>query len=160
MRTKILYFVFVAVVVALASAPVVFGQQSDRAAQVIALSRKAIGDKKLEALKTMSLQATVQRNVNTMQLSTDTEILIEMPDKYVRSDQSNTPGIVTGGMSNGFNGEKSIQPVQGGLPVGGFVIRMGPGGPAPAQPEKLSPEEQEKVEKSVVRGAKQELSRL
>jgi hypothetical protein len=160
MRNKILYFVFVAVVLALASAPVVFGQEGDRAAQVLALSRKAIGDKKLEALKTMSLQATVQRNVNTMQLSTDTEILLEMPDKYVRSDQSSTPGVVMGGMSTGFNGEKPIQPVQRGLAGGAFMIRMGPGGPAPAQSEKLSPEEQERVEKSVVRGAKQELSRL
>jgi hypothetical protein len=154
MRTKILYFVFVA----LASAPAVFGQQDDRAAQVLAMSRRAIGDDRLETLKTMSLQATVQRNVNTMQLSTDTEILLEMPDKYVRSDQSSTPGLVTGGMSTGFNGEKPIQPVQGGLAGGAFVIRMG--GPAPAESAKLSPEEQERAEKSVVRGAKQELSRL
>jgi hypothetical protein len=160
MRTRILYIVFVAVVLTLASAPVVFGQQDDRAAQVLATSRKAIGDKTLETLKTMSLQATVQRNVNRMQLSTATEILLEMPDKYVRSDESSTPGVVTGGMSTGFNGEKPIQPVQGGLAGGAFVIRMGPGGPAPAQSEKLSPEEQERAEKSMVRGAKQELSRL
>ena len=160
MRNKILYFVFVAVVLALASAPVVFGQEDDRAAQVLAMSRKTIGDTKLDALKTMSLQATLQRNLSAMQLSSDVEILLELPDKYVRTDQSNMPGLTMSATSTGFNGEKPIQPVQGGLAGGAFVIRMGPGGPAPAQSEKLSPEEQEKVGKSVVRSARQELSRL
>lgn len=160
MRTRILYVVFVTVVMALAFAPGVFGRQDERAAQVLAMSRKAIGEKTLDALKTLSLQATVQRNVNSMQLSTDVELLLEMPDKYVRTDQPNTPGLVTGGMTTGFNGEKSIQPAQGGLAGGAFVIRMGPGGPLPAPSEKLSPEERDKVEKSVVRAAKQELSRL
>jgi hypothetical protein len=160
MRTRILYVVFVAVVMALAFAPAVFGEQDERAAQVLAMSRKAIGEKKLDALKTLSLHATVQRNVNSMQLSTDAELLLEIPDKYVRTDQPNTPGLVTGGMTTGFNGEKPIQPAQGGLAGGAFVIRMGPGGPAPAPSEKLSPEEQDRVEKSVVRAAKQELSRL
>ena len=160
MRNKILYLVFVAVVLALASAPVVFGQEDDRAAQVLAMSRKTIGDTKLDALKRISLQATVQRNVNTMQLSSDVEILLELPDKYVRTDQSNMPGVTMSGTSTGFNGEKPIQPAHGGVAAGAFVIRMGPGGPAPAQPEKLSPEEQERVGKSVVRSARQELSRL
>ena len=45
-------------------------------------ARKAIGDKKLDALKTLSVEASVQRNVNTMQMTSEVEILLELPDKY------------------------------------------------------------------------------
>jgi hypothetical protein len=160
-RNRILYSVFIIVVVALAAAPAVFGQQDERAAQVLAMSRKAIGDKKLESLKTLSLDAVLLRNINAMQLSSDVELLFELPDKYVRTDQPNSPGMVVSGMSTGFNGDRAIQPVTG-MPGGGgaFVIRMGPGGAAAPPAEKLSPEEQEKVERSMVNNAKQDLSRL
>jgi hypothetical protein len=161
MRNKILYSVFVMVVVSLAVAPaVVFGQSDERAAQVLAMSRKAIGDKKLDALRSLSLDAVLQRNINTMQMSSDVELLFELPDKYLRTDQPNSPGMVVSGMSSGFNGERPIQPVTGSPGGGAFVIRMGPGGPAAPPAEKLSPEEQEKLEQSIVRNAKQELSRL
>ena len=161
MRNKILYSVFILVVLALASAPVMFGQQDERATQVLAMSRKAIGDKKLDALTSLSLDAVLQRNINTMQMSSDVEILVELPDKYVRKDQPNSPGMIVNGLSTGFNGEKPIQPVNGAPGAGGaFMIRMGPGGSAVPPSEKPSPEEQEKIDKAVVRAAKQDLSRL
>ncbi len=67
-----------------------------KAAEVLAAARKAIGDKKLDALKTLTVEAQVQRNVGAMQLTTDTEILLELPDRYLRADTSSGP------MSAGF----------------------------------------------------------
>jgi hypothetical protein len=160
MRSKILYSIFIIVVATLAMAPAVFGQD-DRAAQILASSRKAIGGKTLDALRTLSVDAGLVRNLATMQISSDVELLLELPDKYLRSDVPNVPGVVASGMTNGFNGDKPLRPVQGGFAGGGaMVIRMG-GGPMPsADAPKLSPEEQAKLESSVVRGQRHELSRL
>src|SRR5688500_1418778 len=80
----------------------------DKATEVLAAARKTIGDKKLDALKTFSVEASVQRNVNTMQLTSDVELLLELPDRYIRSDTSTGP--MGGGFSVGFNGEKPIRP--------------------------------------------------
>jgi hypothetical protein len=160
MRNRILYSVFIVVVAALTMAPAVFGGQDERASQVLAESRKAIGEKKLDALKALSVEAAVVRNINTMQISSDVELLLELPDKYVRTDQPNAPGMIASGMTSGFNGDRPIQPVQGGFAGGGaMVIRMG-GPMPPSDAPKLSPEEQAKLEASVVRGQKQELSRF
>jgi hypothetical protein len=158
MRNKVLYSVFIIVVAALAMAPAVFGQD-ERAAQILAKSRKAIGEKKLDALRTLSVEAGLVRNLATTQLSSDVELLVELPDKYLRNDVPNAPGFVVSGMSSGFNGDRPLQPVHG-VGGGAMVIRMG-GGPIPAaDAPKLSPEEQAKLEASVVRGQRHELSRL
>ena len=159
---RILTAAFVAVVVALVAATRLSAQEVNKATEVIAGARKAIGGKKLDELKTLSVEASVQRNLAQMQVTSDVEILLELPDKYVRTDQSNGPGIVmAGGMNTGFNGDKAIQPVQGNLsPGGGMVIRRGPGGPLPADGPKPTAEEQARMEKMVVRNAKQDLSRL
>ena len=96
---------------------------------MLAAARKAIGDKKLDALKTLSVEASLQRNVNNMQLASDVEILLDLPDKYVRSDAS-SGGMMTMSMAIGFNGEKPIRPANAVPMAGGaMMIRMGPGGP-------------------------------
>jgi hypothetical protein len=159
MRNRILYSLFIVVVVALAMAPAVFGQDA-RAAQLLEASRQAIGAQALDGLRTLSVEAALQRNLNTMQISSDVEMLLELPDKYARIEQPNAPGMIAGAMTSGFNGDRPLQPVQGGFAGGGLVIRMGgPSGPPPDLP-KPTPEEQERIEKSVVRSHKHELSRL
>jgi hypothetical protein len=131
-----------------------------KAAEVMADARKAIGDKKLEALKTLTLEAQIQRNVGAMQMTTDTEILLELPDRYLRSDTSSGP--MSGGFTSGFNGDKVIRPANAiSMAGGGMVIRMGPGPGGPMPPgEKPSPEEQERIDKAMLRSARAELSRL
>ena len=131
-----------------------------KAADVLAAARKAIGDKKLDALKTLTVEAQVLRNVGAMQLTTDTEILLDLPDRYLRAD---TSGSMSGGFTSGFNGDKVIRPAGASMAVagGGMVIRMGgPGGPMPPPGEKPSPEEQERMDKAMLRSARAELSRL
>src|SRR5436190_1189172 len=78
-------------------------QGTDKAAQVVAAARQAIGDRKLDELKTLSVEASVQRNMSSMQMTSDLELLLELPDKYLRSEQMNMPGgMMGGGSSMGF----------------------------------------------------------
>ena len=132
--------------------------KDDKATQVLAAARKAIGDKKVETLKTLSIEASVQRNLNAMQITSEVEILIELPDKYVRSDIAGGP--MNASFSIGFNGDKPIRPTNSTtMAGGGLMIRMGPGGPMPSG-EKLTPEEQEKADKLMLRTARADASRL
>jgi hypothetical protein len=127
-----------------------------KADEVIAAARKAIGDKKLDTLKTLSVEASVQRNVNTMQMTSDVEILLELPGKYIRTDTSSG-----GGFSVGFNGDKAIRPANSmSMAGGGMIIRIGPGGPGPAPDRKPTPEEQATMDAQALRSARSEISRL
>lgn len=162
-RTAAALVALVAISAVLGSRTTAAGQQdASKAAEVIAAARKAIGEKKLDALKSLSVEAAVQRNVGTLQMNSDVEVLLEMPDKYLRAE---TPGggMVAVGTMLGFNGDRPLK--ASGSPGfahgGGMVIRMGgPGGPVPGAAEKLTPEQQQQVDRAVVRSSRQELSRL
>jgi hypothetical protein len=136
-------------------------QDDTKAAATIAEARTAIGGRKLEALKSFSVEAGTQRNVGTFQMNADLELLLEMPDKYMRAE---TPqgGMMNVGMTTGFNGDRPLKTAAapGIGPGGGMIIRMGPGGPAPASTEKPTPEQQQQIDRTVVRSSRQELSRL
>lgn len=135
--------------------------EDKKAADALAAARKAIGDAQLASLKTLSVEATLQRNVNELQMKSDVEILLELPDRYLRADVGS--GAMTPTFTVGFVGNKPVRgantpSMAGG---GGMVIRMmGPGGPPPGPNEKLTPEQQEKADQAMVRGARTDLSRL
>lgn len=134
--------------------------QDAKAAEVLAKTRKAIGDKKLDALKSLSLQAALQRNIGDRQMTSEIEVLVEMPDKYVRID---TPSGAMGlQLSMGFNGDKGIIPGGGNMsmgPGGAMVFRMGGGAPAPEGP-KPTPEQLAEMSRAQVRTQRTEISRL
>lgn len=135
---------------------------NDKAADVLAATRKAIGQKKLDSLETFSMEAKVQRNVGNFQLSSEVELLLELPDKYVRSDAT-SGGPINFSSVTGFNGDRALlranAPGMGG--GGTMVVRMGPGGAAmPPGGEKPTPEQQEQMNAMAVRSARQDLSRL
>ncbi len=136
-------------------------QEDTKAANVIATARKAIGGKKLEGLKSLGVEAAAQRNVGTFQMTADVELLVEMPDKYMRAE---TPqgGMVTVGMTTGFNGDRPLKAAAapGIGPGGAMIIRMGPSGAMPGPTEKPTPEQQQQIDRTVVRSSRQELSRL
>jgi hypothetical protein len=135
--------------------------QDAKAAEVLAGTRKAIG-KKLETLTSLSVQAATQRNLGNFQMTSDLELLIDLPDKYLRSESSNS-AMVNMSSTMGFNGDR---PVKGGTqegmaPGGGMIIRMGgPGVALSGGGEKPTPEQQEQLDKQMVRTARQEISRL
>lgn len=137
-------------------------QDDKKAGEVLAATRKAIGGKRLESLESLGLQAAAQRNVGDFQMKSDLELFLELPDKYVRSETSSNPMI---NMTNtlGFSGDRPVKSAaQGMSPGGGMLIRMGgpgPGGPgAPA--EKPTPEQQQEIDRQMVRAARHEISRL
>ena len=144
--------------------PVAFiAQESGKVAEILAATRKAIGDKKLDSLATFSVQSALQRNMSTMQISSDVEILIELPDKYLRVETSSSPGMVLSGAGGtGFNGDRPLQKVNaGGGPGGGMVFRMGgPGGATPGEAPKPTPEQLQEMSKAMVRSSQTEASRL
>ncbi len=132
---------------------------ADKASEIIGAARKAIGEKKLDAVKTLSVNAAVQRNLGAMQLNSDTELLVELPDKYIRADTITGP--MSGTSTMGFVGDKPLQTNAMGAGGGGLMIRMGPGPAVPGgAPPKLSPEEQEQADRMLLRSMKQDLSRL
>jgi hypothetical protein len=136
-------------------------QQDDKKAQdVIANVRRAIGGKKLDAIRSLSVQGNAQRNVGNFQMSTELEVLIDLPDKYIKSEASNG-GPMTIANVSGFNGDRPVKsPAPAGIGAGGaMIIRMGPGGPVNGG-EKPTPEQQQQIDRQLVRSARQEVSRL
>lgn len=135
--------------------------RDDKATEILAATRKAIGDKKLDALKTLSVQASMQRNLGNFQSQTEVEMLLDMPDKYIRSDVST--GMMNMTITTGFNGDRAIMPAgMRAVPGGGMVITMGTGAAAqhPGNGEKPTPEQVEEMNKSSLRTYRQEISRL
>ncbi|MEX1128863.1 MAG: hypothetical protein WEB50_09880 [Vicinamibacterales bacterium] len=135
--------------------------QDAKAAEVIAKARKALGDKKLESLKTLTAQAAMDRNIGSMQTSSEVELFVEMPDKYLRSEVSR--GMMNMTMNTGFNGGKAIMPAGGNMsagPGGAMVIRMGPGGARHGDGEKPTPEQLAQMNEGALRTARTDVSRM
>jgi hypothetical protein len=163
MNVRALVPLAVAAVIAFAQPVAFIAQEVGRAAEILAAARKAIGDKKLDALKTFSVQSALQRNVQTMQVNSDVEILLDLPDKYLRNEASTGGGmIMAAGGTTGFNGDRPLQKLNGGgMPGGGLVIRMGgPGGFSTGDGEKPTPEQLAEMNKAMVRSSQIEASRL
>ena len=150
-------------VIALAGWPAAPGFAQDaKATEILAATRDAVGNKKLDGMKSLTLQAKMQRNSGNFRAETEVEMLLEMPDKYLRSD---TIGGGIGVMTTGFNGDKAIMPAgmrmaPGG---GGMVMTMTMGGgatPHTAEGEKPTPEQLAQMNEASLRNYRTEISRF
>jgi hypothetical protein len=133
--------------------------QDAKATEILAGARKAIGGKTLDALTSLSVEGAAQRNVGNFQMASNLELLVGLPDKYVKSETSKDPAV-TMSSTTGFNGDRPITSsmTPGG---GGMFIRIGgPGMPMPGNTEKPTPEQQAELDKQIVRSARQDISRL
>ncbi len=165
MNYKALVPLVLAAAIAFAQPVAFIAQEAGKAAEILAAARKAIGDKKLDALKTFSVQSALQRNVQSLQVSSDVEIVLDLPDKYLRSEATTGGGMMmmAGGGLSGFNGDRPLQKLNGGsMPGGNMVIRMGGPGGAPPEGggEKPTPEQLEQMSKAMVRNSQTDASRL
>ena len=162
MKYRVLGSVAIAAAIAFAEPVTYLAQEAGRAAEILAAARKAIGAGKLDSLKTFSVQSDVQRNVGGMQLNSDVEILLELPDKYARIENLNGgPGMmISGGGASGFNGDRVLQKLGAG--GGAMMIRMGGpgGGGTPPAGDKPSPEQLDQMRATALRSSKIEVSRL
>ena len=102
---------------------------SGEAAAVLSSAREALGgDKRLSAAKTIVATGRTRQVQGDNLVPIEFEIYIELPDKYVRTDE--IPARESGPTSRGFNGDGLIQfPEAAPLRAGGP-----PGGPASAPP--------------------------
>ena len=105
-----------------------------KAEQVLTEARKALGGDKLAELKTLIASGRTKRVRGNNLVPIEFEILIELPNKYVRVDEF--PAEDTDPTSSGFNGDTLIQippppamPIGPGAPAGGS-----PGAPPQGRP--------------------------
>jgi len=123
----------------------------ERASQVLADARKAIGGDKLATITSVIATGRTNRVRGNNLVPIEFEIAMELPDKYVRKDE--VPAEESEPTSTGFNGNDIIQfPVP---PAGGPPGR--PGGPAPAPP---SPQQLEAQRRTRMLQIKQDFVRL
>ena len=163
MNTRAVASVAVAAAIAFAQPVIYVAQEANKAAQIIAAARKAIGGTKLDGLKTFSVESGLQRNVGTMQFNADVELVLDLPDKYLRQETPVGSGmVISGGGLSGFNGERTLQKISPtGMPGGGgMVIRMGGAGMPANTGEKLTPEQMEQMRKTLVRNSQGEATRF
>ena len=131
----------------------------DKAAEVLAATRQAIGGDKVANLKSFSVKSRMARNIGDRQMTSDLEILVEAPDKYVRIEDITAPIART--MTTGFSGEKAIRPA--GMMGGGGGMRIvmgGPGGAPAGEAPKMTPEQEAQMNEMMLRSQRTEISRL
>ncbi len=163
MRTKSVAAASILIAVLVCTMPAAAQQDDKKALEVIANARKAIGGKKLDSIKSLSVQGAAQRNVGNFQMNGDLELLIDLPDKYMKSETS-SGGPMTIANVSGFSGDRPLKSsAPGGIAQGGaMIIRMGagPGGPIGGGGEKPTPEQQAQIDRQLVQSARQEICRL
>jgi hypothetical protein len=158
MRFQTLRFgLFALAIVAAGSLARLGAHEADKAADVLAHARKAIGGGKLDGMKTFSAEAKTQRNVGTFQMNADVEVLLAMPDKYLRAESS-SGGPMNFSSTTGFNGDRPLAHAGSVAGGGAMVFRMGPGAPPPG--EKPTPEQQAQMDTAALRASRQDVSRL
>lgn len=147
----------------LASGALVLGQGAD-AKRVLADLRTALGgEEKLAAVKTLSIEGQVTRQIREGQSSaSDFELAFELPDKFMKSDvfaNINGTGLKR---RSGFNGAEPFEEMDAPPGMGGpgmHIMRMGPGGPmtsgGQATPEQLAAQRAQQLTAS-----KREFARL
>ena len=124
----------------------------DRAAQVLAAARAALGGDKLAALKTVVATGRTRRVRGNNIQPIEFEISIELPDKYLRKDEF--PAEESDPTSTGFNGADLVQnppPVIAAPPA-----RAGAPAPTPAE---LAAQRKTRIA-AAVSAARQDFARL
>jgi hypothetical protein len=105
----------------------------DRANQILADARTAMGGDKLTAVKTMLATGRTRRVRGDNLVPIEFEMFLELPDKFVRVDEF--PAEDADPTSSGFNGEALIQIPQPPAAPAGPGRGMPPGGPGAPPPD-------------------------
>jgi hypothetical protein len=128
-KTVIVSLTFLAsVIVAMAQAPEP-ASTSGEAAAALSAAREALGgEKRISSIKTIVASGATRQLQGDNLVPILFEINIELPDKYVRTDE--IPARESGPNSRGFNGDALIQ--SGDAPGPGAGARRG--GPPPSAP--------------------------
>src|SRR4051812_27219817 len=138
-------------------------QAIERAAQILADARKAMGGDKLSGLQSLVATGRTQRVRGNNLVPIEFEIAIELPDKYVRKDE--VPAEESGPTTTGFAGDEIIQtgaqPARGGGPArGGLAPTAAAGGAGGRGPAPPTPEQMAAQNRARLTTARQDFTRL
>ena len=75
--------------------------------EILASTRKAIS-RNVDRLTSLTLQATVLRNAGRFQISTEVELYLELPDRFMQSVTA-TGNTIIGNPITGFNGDRALK---------------------------------------------------
>ena len=134
----------------------------ERATQILAEARKAMGGDKLASLQSLLVTGRTQRIRGNNQVPIEFEIAIELPDKFVRKDE--VLAEESGPTATGFAGDELIQvgAAGPGSRPGGAGPGSPPGGPAPGRSAAVPPTPEQTAAQARTRvvAARQDFTRL
>lgn len=110
-----------------------------RANEILKATRQALGGDKLAAVKTLVASGRTKRVRGNNLVPIEFEIDLELPDKYLRKDES--PAEETDPTSTGFNGDNLIQLPAPAAPT----MPARPGGPPPPGPAQIEAQRKARV---------------
>ncbi|NOT25720.1 MAG: hypothetical protein HOP16_06410 [Acidobacteria bacterium] len=123
-----------ALTVALALSVTISAQDATRGAALLAVAQQAVGGAKpLAAVKTLQVTGKFRRVVAGNDTDGDFEVFIELPDKYLRSEKTGTPGQPSSETIEALIGTEVRDVTRGGR-AGGAGRGNAPGGDAPGDP--------------------------
>ncbi len=129
----------IGVVLAMASAALLlaagpaYAQDAPRGAGLLAEARSAIGgDQRLAGVRTLQVTGTFRRVVGGNDTEGDFEVFIELPDKYLRSEKTGTPGQPSTEVIEALVGGEVRDDVRGGGGGRGGGLNLGDDGFPPA----------------------------
>ncbi|RPJ64533.1 MAG: hypothetical protein EHM24_22685, partial [Acidobacteria bacterium] len=139
-----------------------FAQGGD-AERIMAGVRDALGGKKLDSVKSLTVEG---RSLRTNQAGTTTEhafeMAMELPDRYMKKEVLSALGNMSVYRTSGFNGDGLINEIDTPpqLSGGGHIVMrvqtVGPGGPGGP----LTPEQQEANRKNLLANTKRDFARM
>ena len=108
------------VLLTIAAAAELLAQDAARGAVLVALAREAIGgQKRLADVTTLQMTGTFRRVVGTNDTEGDFDVFLELPDKYLRSEKTGTPGQPSTETIEALVGSSVRDVVRGGVGRGG-----------------------------------------
>ena len=127
MREKCLIVLLVAAAIAAEMFPNVSAQEAaDKAQQILAAARAAIGGEKLKSLESLSVEGEFRRSMGPMEMSGTLSVDLLMPDKVLRTEVMNMMGGLELTRLEALNGDKVWEDQQQSGGGGGMVmIRRG-----------------------------------
>lgn len=126
MREKVLIVLFIAVVAVAELFPNVSAQEAaDKAQQILAAARSAIGGEKLKSLQSLTLEGEFRRTMGPMEMSGSANIDMLMPDKILKTETMVMMGSMEITRLEALNGDKAWEDQQTNGGGGMVMIRRG-----------------------------------
>ena len=108
----------------------VYAQDAARGAALLSLAQQAVGGERLASVKTLQVTGTFRRVAGGNDTEGDFDVFIEVPDKYLRSEKTGTPGQPS---------TETIEALVGGVPRDAVRGGRGNGPRAGAQDNDVMP---------------------